>query len=128
MPSRHPEAYGIFVGGSALDGPDQDYFYFLVRQDGKYLIKHRAGDETHTIMPWTEHEAVKPVGDAGNATNALEMHVRADGVRFLVNGVEVTKVDRVPMLKTDGIVGLRVNHNLDVHIGGFAVEPAGGGR
>ncbi len=118
-PSQHPEAYGIFVGGRDLDGDAQDYFYFLIRQDGKFLVKHRAGAETHTIIDWTAHEAVRPVGDDGRATNSLEMRVRAEGVRFLVNGVEVAKVDRVPYLNTDGIVGLRVNHNLDVHIDGF---------
>ncbi|HEX7120518.1 MAG TPA: hypothetical protein VF212_17130 [Longimicrobiales bacterium] len=123
-PSRHPEAYGIFVGGSELDGAAQDYLYFLVRQDGKFLVKHRAGAETHTLFPWTAHAAIKPVGDAGKATNALEMRVRPDGVRFVVNGVEVAKLDRAPELKTDGIVGLRVNHNLDVHIGGFEVAAA----
>ena len=118
-PSRHPEAYGIFVGGRDLDGDAQDYFYFLIRQDGKFLVKHRAGAETHTIIDWTAHEAVRPAGDDGRATNTLEMRVRAGDVRFLVNGVEVAKLDRVPYLNTDGIVGLRVNHNLDVHIDGF---------
>lgn len=125
-PSRHPEAYGIFVGGVDLDGPGQDYLYFLVRQDGRFLVKHRAGDETHTLFDWTPHEAVQPVGENGRALNALEMRVRAEGVRFLVNGVEVAKLDRVPYLNTDGIVGLRVNHNLDVHIDGFGFSaPAG---
>lgn len=127
-PSRHPEAYGIFVGGSGLDGANQDYVYFLVRQDGKFLVKHRAGEETHTLVPWTEHAAVNKVGGEGKAVNALEVRVRQDGVRLLVNGTEVAKVDRVPYLKTDGIVGLRVNHNLDVHIAAFAVAPAGGGE
>ncbi|HEX6938411.1 MAG TPA: hypothetical protein VF158_03295 [Longimicrobiales bacterium] len=125
-PSRHPEAYGLFIGGSALDGPAQDYVYFLVRQDGKFLVKHRAGSETHTLVPWTAHEAVNAIGDDGKVTNALEMRVRDAAVHFLVNGVEVTKLDRVPMLRTDGIVGLRVNHNLDVHIGSFEVAAAQG--
>src|SRR4051794_7658549 len=30
-PAAHPEAYGIFVGGADLDGPNQKYTYFLVR-------------------------------------------------------------------------------------------------
>jgi hypothetical protein len=40
-------------------------------------------------------------------------------VRFLINGTEVRGLDRVPMLNTDGLVGFRIGHNLDVHIGGF---------
>ena len=43
-PSKHPEAYGIFFGGSNLQKDDQYYLYFLVRQDGKYLIKERKGN------------------------------------------------------------------------------------
>jgi hypothetical protein len=32
-PSAHPEGYGLLFGGKALDGPAQQYFYFLVHQD-----------------------------------------------------------------------------------------------
>src|SRR6266516_4532740 len=38
----HAEAYGLFIGGNNLDAPNQSYLYFVVRQDGKYLINHRA--------------------------------------------------------------------------------------
>lgn len=127
-PSQHPEAYGIFVGGRDLDGDAQDYFYFLIRQDGKFLVKHRAGTEIHTLFDWTEHAAVKKADAEGKATNTLEIDVRATDVRFLVNGTEVAKLDRVPYMNTDGIVGLRVNHNLDVHIEGFAIERGHGGH
>jgi hypothetical protein len=125
---RHPEAYGLFVGGKDLDGDAQDYLYFLVRQDGKFLVKHRAGTEIHTLFDWTEHAAVKKADAEGKATNTLEIDVRAADVRFLVNGTEVAKLDRVPYMNTDGIVGLRVNHNLDVHIEGFAIERGHGGH
>ncbi len=127
-PSRHPEAYGLFVGGRELDGPGQDYLYFLVRQDGRYLIKRRMGDETQTLTPWTEHEAVRRIEGEGSAANALAMRVRDDGIAFLVNGTEVMKLERVPMLNTDGIAGLRVNHNLDVRIEGFEIAPTDGGQ
>ncbi len=46
---------------------------------------------------------------------------------FLVNGVEVAKLPRVAQLNTDGVVGLRINHNLDVHVSGFGVEPMAAG-
>lgn len=123
--SQHPEAYGLIVGGKNLDGASQDYLYFVVRQDGKFLIKHRAGAETHTLVDWTAHPAVK-AGDAqGKATNALAVEARPEGVRFLANGTEVAKLPRAPMVNTDGIVGLRVNHNLDVHVADFGVDPLG---
>src|SRR5687768_12067305 len=46
-PSEHAEGYGLFVGGKNLEnGAAQRYIYFLVRQDGSYLIKRRDGEKT----------------------------------------------------------------------------------
>ena len=50
----HGEAFGLFAGGQNLDDPaKQTYYYFLVRQDGQFLINHRAGKEVHKIVDWT---------------------------------------------------------------------------
>jgi hypothetical protein len=121
---QHPEAYGLVIGGKNLDKDNQDYLYFLVRQDGKFLVKHRAGTETHTLFEWTEHPAIRKADAEGKATNALAVDVGADGVRFLVNGTQVAQMERAADLNTDGIVGLRINHNLDVHVSDFGVSPA----
>ncbi|HET6345922.1 MAG TPA: hypothetical protein VFH51_13380, partial [Myxococcota bacterium] len=48
-PAKHPEGYGLFYGGKALDGKGQKYTYFLVRQDGTYLVKQRDGEKTTEI-------------------------------------------------------------------------------
>ena len=115
-PSAHAEAYGLFIGGNNLDGDAQRYTYFLVRQDGKYLIKHRAGAETHTVVDWTAHPAVKAPEGQGSATNALAVRVTADSVHFLVNGQQVNVFPRSAIADAEGQVGLRINHNLDVHV------------
>jgi hypothetical protein len=115
-PSAHPEAYGLFFGGKDLDEDGQRYTYFLVRQDGKYLIKHRAGSETHSIVDWTAHPAVKVPEGNGEATNDLTVRVGSDSVAFLVNGQRVNAFPRSAMADIDGQVGLRINHNLDVHV------------
>jgi hypothetical protein len=119
-PSEHPEAYGFFVGGRDLQGPAQDYLYFLIRQDGKFLVKHRAGTETHTLIDWTDHAAVVKPGADGKATNTLALESSPAGVRFLINGTEVGTLPR--QVNTDGVVGLRLNHNVDVTIAGFGVQ------
>lgn len=120
-PSQHPEAYGVLFAGSNLDKDDQSYLYFLVRQDGKYLIKHRAGSETHTIVDWTAHPAIKVPEGQGSAANALTVKVAADSVRLLVNDQQVRAFPRSELQDGAGLVGLRVNHNLDVHVGKFEV-------
>jgi hypothetical protein len=38
-PIGYREAYGVFVGGSDLQGPDQEYIYLLVRPTGDFLVK-----------------------------------------------------------------------------------------
>jgi len=42
-PSGHTNYYGLVFGGSALEGADQAYLYFVVAQDGTWLLKSRAG-------------------------------------------------------------------------------------
>jgi hypothetical protein len=123
-PSKHAEGYGLFVGGQGLDGASRKYVYFLVRQDGSYLIKQRDGEKTTDISKgWTPHAAVKkPDGNAA-VTNLLEVDNKRDPstIGFLVNGQEVYRTDAKSMT-LDGVVGLRVNHNLDVHVEGFDVH------
>ncbi len=121
-PSAHPEAFGMLLGGRNLDAANQDYLYFLVRQDGQFMVKHRAGDETHTVIDWTEHAAVRQPGADGKATNTLAVETGAQGVRFLVNGTEVGKLPAG--VNTSGVYGLRLNHNIDVVVTDFGVQPA----
>ena len=41
---EHGEAFGLFVAGRDLnDAAKETYLYFLVRQDGMFMISHRAG-------------------------------------------------------------------------------------
>jgi hypothetical protein len=121
--STHPEGYGLIAGGKNLETPTQSYIYFLVRQDGKYLINHRADDSTvHKVVDWTANPAVKAIDESGKASNALSIVVDASQVHFLVNGTEVQVLGR-DVVGPSGLAGIRVNHNLDVHIEGFEVAP-----
>ena len=121
--SAHPEGYGLMAGGKDLETPTQSYVYFLVRQDGKYLINHRANDSTvHKVIDWTANPAVKAIDESGKASNILSIEVDASQVNFFVNGTKVETLGRGVVGPT-GLAGIRVNHNLDVHIEGFAVTP-----
>lgn len=113
----HGEAFGLFAGGRNLNDPaTETYFYFLVRQDGMYLINHRAGTDVHKIVDWTLSAAVHKFDDMPNAKNDLAIRVGADSVRFLVNGTEVHAISRKEITDPSGAVGFRVNHNLDVYV------------
>lgn len=120
-PADHREAYGIFIGGEDLQGADQRYTYFLVRADGRYLIKRRTGAETANVSDgWVEHEAVNASTGSGDVVNALEVRVGGDEVRFSVNGTEVAVLPAAG-IDTHGIAGARINHNLNVMISNWGV-------
>lgn len=120
-PAAHPEAYGLFIGGANLAAATQKYTYFLVRQDGKFMISRRDGAKVTPVTPWTDNAAVKKTDASAKGTNVLSIVVAADKVRFLVNN---TEVGSQPATAVDGagIAGLRVNHNLNVHVDGFGVK------
>ena len=111
-PSNHPNAYGLLFGGSDLAGPNQRYSYFVIRENGQFLIKKRMGSETPTMVDWTAHDAINVFE---RTTNRLTVEVGSSQVRFLVNSMEVATQPR-SAVDTDGITGLRVNHFLNVHI------------
>src|SRR3954463_7965634 len=121
-PSGHTNYYGLVFGGSDLDNAKQTYTYFLVAQDGTWLVKKRTGDAaTSDVLPKTPNDAVKKPGADGKSTNALEVRVGADKVDYVVNGTVVGSSPK-SSVKTDGIYGIRVNHLLEVHIDGLSAS------
>jgi hypothetical protein len=116
FPGERREGYGLFIGGQGLDGKDQSYLYILLRKDGAVLVKRREGGATETLVPWRGHPAiVQHTGQEGTAKNVLAVDVEADSVRVIVNDQPVAAVARAG-LPTDGQVGLRVNHALNLHV------------
>jgi hypothetical protein len=123
-PSGHNNYYGLIFGGSDLDGPQQKYLYFVIGQNGTWLIKARDGDgKTDTVSPKTPNDAVKKPDASGRSTNELEVRVGADKIDYVVNGQVVTSTPKSGMTaKTDGIWGIRVNHQLEVQVDGLGVS------
>ena len=124
-PSDHVNYYGLVYGGRDLEGPGQNYLYFLVAQDGSFVIKHRAGDGvTHDIAPRTPHDAVVTPDANGRSVNQLEIRVAEDETEFMVNGTVVytlgsiiqarLNMPELPGMRSspDGIWGVRVNHRI----------------
>jgi len=122
-PSGHNNYYGLVFGGSDLGGPKQNYLYFVIAQNGTWLIKHRNGDATENVAPKTPNDAVKKPDASGKSTNTLEVRVGADKIEYAVNGEVVTTTPKTGVTaNTDGIYGIRVNHLLEVQVDGLAVS------
>jgi hypothetical protein len=122
-PMGHREGFGLVIGGQGLEGPDQRYTYFLVRADGRYVIKNRVGPWTEEITDgWVPSEAVRVAAmEDGDISNDLSVSVVGDRVRFSCNGAEVAEVPAAG-LSIHGVLGVRVNHNLVVRVDRFRVD------
>jgi hypothetical protein len=108
--------YGIFVGGMALESAaDKQWYAFVVRGDGSAAVLHRAGPETHLVMPWTKHAAVKPRPADATVTNVVQLRAEPDSIRFLVNGERITAFARAD-LNVNGPFGFRVGKGINLHI------------
>jgi hypothetical protein len=153
-PSGHVNLYGLVFGASTIEGLDQNYLYFLVGQNGSYVVRHRAGTAVYDVQQRTLHEAVKQPDANGRSRNDLEVRVSGATISYLVNDVVVLTTSRTPKdslqallsqrsagasdpaddtrrlinsikqasATTDGLVGIRVNHQLDVQVEGFTVQ------
>jgi len=120
--TAHREGFGIFIGGKSLGDSAQTYTYFLVSPfTGEFTIRRRTGATTAAVVDWTANPAVVKADSAGKANNELSLAVRGGKVSFLVNGKEVYAGDAAG-LDTRGVVGYRVNHNLDVHLGALGIH------
>ena len=122
-PSSHTNYYGLVFGGGSLEGPAQSYLYFVVAQDGTWLIKRRDGDVATRDVARAASDAVKTPGASGQSTNALEVRVTANKIDYVVNGRVVHSTPKAGLtMKTDGLYGIRINHVLDVQVDGFALS------
>jgi len=121
-PSNHTNYYGLVFGGTGLEGGQQRYMYFMVAQDGTWLLKQRTGENTPTVARGAS-PAVKKPDASGKSTNVVEVRVAADKVDFVVNGMTVHSAPKSGALATtDGVYGFRVNHALNVQIDQLAVS------
>jgi len=122
-PSDHTNYYGLVFGGSALEGPQQTYLYFLVAQDGTWLIKQRAGDLRTNDIARMRHPAVKTPAANGMSTNALEVRVMPEKIDYAINGIVVHSMPKTgATAKTDGLYGIRSNHRLEVRVEDLALS------
>ncbi len=92
-----------------------------------FLVKRRMGDSTWAVTKgWTASDAVAKrdsgsnVGTTDPLENTLTIRVTPTDATFLVNGKIVYKANASDV-DGKGIVGFRVNHNLNVHLGALEI-------
>jgi hypothetical protein len=123
------EAYGLFIGGKDLQTANQTYTYFVIKpcsskcgtpgaQMGEILISKRSSDGKPVAIVPIRHDDAVVTDDPtdGHATNKMLIHVAKDSVHFVLNDKLVAAVAKSQIGETDGQAGIRINHNIDVHV------------
>jgi len=116
---RDREGYGLLVGGADLGGAGQRYTYFLLRNDGRFLVKQRRGEQTVSLTEWTPLPAIALQKGEDAVKNVLRVEARGATVRFLVNGAEAAALPRA-QVQPDGVFGVRMNHAINAHVSSVA--------
>jgi hypothetical protein len=85
-----------------------------------YWIRRRTGYMTRptALVEWT-CDAVTKSDSTGSASNELSVEVKGGKAKYMINGKEVYTGDAGEL---NGVVGYRVNHNLDVHLGPLGIH------
>jgi opacity protein-like surface antigen len=128
MSANHPHPYGVFIGGSNLDSEQQNLMYCVAYGDGTFLVRQFSGTTVNTVAKRQPHEAVRKASGEGSVTNEVGWRVKGGRAECLINGTAVAGFDASEitgagkLASTDGIVGLRVSHNLDVVVSNFGVN------
>jgi hypothetical protein len=122
---NHPHPFGVFIGGSQLDTDTPSFVYCVAYRDGTFTVRQFAAGKPSQIARKTPHEkVVKAAGPDAEVTQEVAMSVKGPKVECTINGATVWSADKseIPGLtSTDGLTGIRVSHNSDATISGFAV-------
>jgi hypothetical protein len=113
-PSGHRNYYGLVFGGRNLVSENQWYLYFMIAQTGEFVVINRIDNaNTNLIVNHTEHSAIQRPAASGRSVNDLAVRINGDQIEFVVNGTVVHATERSgPLLDTNGLYGVRVNHVL----------------
>lgn len=130
--SNHPHPYGLFIGGKDLDTPKANLLYCSAYGNGTFIMRGFAPDGTNGVFRLggnrpTANEAIRKAGADGTVTQDISISVRGGNVTCNINGTDVatypvTEVAGAGKLaSTNGIVGLRIGHNMDVVVTGMTI-------
>jgi hypothetical protein len=116
FPGTSEEGYGLFLGGSALDGERASYVAVTVRRDGRLSVWRTQGTGRAVLLDWAPNDAVipHPGGDEAQR-NALRVSVEPDSLRFEANGKRITALARGDLV-VDGVFGLRAGRDVNLHV------------
>jgi hypothetical protein len=124
----HPHPYGVFIGGSGLDGDKTNALYCAAYGRGTFIVREFTPAPVNINGRGAANDAVHKAAAPGQAVEqTIAMSVKGNRVTCSINGTEVAGYDKSEVTgagkiaSTDGIVGIRVAHNVDVTVKDFKI-------
>ena len=124
----HPHPFGVFIGGAGLDSATPQALYCAAYRNGNFIVRGFSGGKRFDVVAKpTPNAAVKTAAAEAEVVQEVSWNVKGDKLECVVNGSAVwsgTKADVTgdgKLTSTDGITGIRVSHNSDAVVTGFAV-------
>jgi len=125
---NHPHPFGVFIGGAGLESATPQALYCAAYRNGTFIIRGFSGGKRFDVVAKpTPNAAVKTAAAEAEVVQDVSWNVKGDKLECIVNGTAVwsgTKADVTgdgKLTSTDGITGIRVSHNSDAMVTGFAV-------
>jgi len=122
--TRVDTPFGLFLGGSDLEGDKPTYVSFQIDNAGRFRIARHTGEEFQELTPWTTHDAVSVLDDPATspAENVLEVDIRGEQTIFYIGGEAVADLPS-DELELNGLLGLAAGEGLSLHITDIAIGP-----
>jgi len=124
----HPHPYGVFIGGSNLDKDNINALYCAAYGRGTFIVREFAPAVVNLNGRGAPNDAIhKAAGKGESVEQTVALSVKGDTVSCSVNGTVVSSWPKSEVIgagkiaSTDGIVGIRVAHNVDVNVKDFKV-------
>lgn len=115
FPGTSESGYGIFVGGTGLDGPSASYLAYVARRDGHVRLERVSAGGRQALVDWKRAEAIKPSQEMQEPVrNVLRISVERDSLVLEANGSRVTAIPRAD-LPVDGVFGFRAGPDVNLH-------------
>ena len=122
---NHPHPFGVFVGGKDLETDTPTFVYCVAYRDGTFTVRQFAAGKSAQIVRKTPNEkVVKATGPDAEVKQEVAMSVKGSKVDCTINGASVWSAEKSEIpggFTGDGLTGIRVSHNSDAVVSGFAV-------
>jgi hypothetical protein len=124
----HPHPYGLFIGGNKLDTDSPTLLYCAAYGRGTFIVRGFGPAPFMMNGRGAPNDSVhKAEAKGSSVTQDVAMSVKGDKVECSINGTVVASYSKSEVVgsgkldSTDGIVGIRAAHNIDVNIKDFKV-------